>query len=59
MVPSKAGDLASYMSAVFTYSVEEFRELYAKFPLVIERFVLLREILEKAGFDVDGVRESM
>lgn len=59
MVPSKAGDLASYMSAVFTYSVEEFRVLYAKFPLVIERFVLLREILEEAGFDVDGVRESM
>ena len=59
MVPSKEGDLALYMSAVFAYSVEEFKGLYAKFPLVVERFVLLREILEEAGFDVDGVRESM
>lgn len=59
MMPTKEEDLAMYMSAVFTYSDEEAKELYAKFPLVIKRFTMLKGILENAGFDVDGVRESM
>lgn len=47
------------MAAVFTYSLEEFKGLYTGFPLVIERFRLLKNILEEAGFDVNAVRESM
>ena len=58
-MPSKEADLDSYMAAVFTYSLEEFKGLYTGFPFVIERFRLLKNILEEAGFDVDAVRESM
>lgn len=58
-MPSREADLDSYMAAVFTYSLDEFRGLYTGFPLVIERFRILKEILEGAGFDVDAVRESM
>lgn len=58
-VPSQSEDLDMYMSAIFTYSTEEFNKMYAKFPLVQMRFQLLREIMEKGGFDVDAVREGM
>lgn len=58
-MPSKDADLDSYMAAVFTYSEEEFKGLYTEFPFVIERFRILKGILEAAGFDVDAVRESM
>ena len=59
MIPSKEDDLEMYMAAVFSYTTEEFETLYGKFPIVIERFKMLKQVLIESGFDVDGIVSSL
>ena len=43
--PTKEADIEDFVIAVLDYTPEEFEEKYAKFPKVLEKFRLLREVL--------------
>ena len=49
----KKYDLQYFQEALFKYSVAEVEQMYAGFPLVIERFKLLREVVEEMGVVLD------
>lgn len=47
--PSSKTDLNDYISAVFSYSVAEFEEAFANYPICIARFKLMREKIQGMG----------
>lgn len=49
----KDKDLSYFQTAIFQYSVSEIEQKFAAFPLVIERFKLLREVVEDMGVVLD------
>lgn len=57
--PSQAEDLDMYLNALFTYTTEEFSELYADFPVCVLRFTTLHDVMTEAGFDLDAIRNMM
>lgn len=56
---SQADDLDLYLNALFTYTTEEFSELYADFPVCVLRFTTLHDVMTEAGFDLDAIRNMM
>jgi hypothetical protein len=49
----KKYDLQNFQNAIFKYSVAEVEQMYAGFPLVVEKFKLLREVVEEMGVVLD------
>lgn len=47
--PSEKMDINDYISAVFDYSVENFEETFANYPICIARFKLMREKIINLG----------
>lgn len=47
--PSEETDVNDYINAVFSYSLEEFSQEYAQYPICIARFKLMREKIEGLG----------
>ena len=54
--PTKEEDLAAYLIAEFSYTLEEFSAAYAEWPYCILRFQILENILKEAGFDMNALR---
>lgn len=57
--PSQEEDLDMYLNALFTYTTEEFSEMYADFPVCVSRFTTLHDVMTEAGFDLDAIRNMM
>ena len=57
-IPTKSIDLDQYMSAVLSYTLDEFSELNSQYPLVIKRFEIIEKLLIEAGFDLDKIRKG-
>ena len=51
--PTKYDDRLDYASAVFQYSVSEFEEKFADYPICIERFKVMRQMLLDYGCKLD------
>lgn len=51
--PSASRDLQYYVEAEFSYTVSQFEEDYADYPICISRFKALRQILLDAGVKLD------
>ncbi len=49
----KEYDVSDFVTAVFTYSQEEFEETFADYPICIARFNKMKELIESMGIIVD------
>lgn len=47
--PNETTDINDYINAVFSYSLEDFSQEYAQYPICIARFKLMREKIEGLG----------
>lgn len=45
--PSKSMDVANYIAMVYAYNQEKFETLYADFPLCIEKYKIMKDIVAK------------
>lgn len=50
LYPSKAQDLVSFTELVMNHPPQEVEELYAEYPIVIEKAELLRTLIEELGY---------
>lgn len=55
--PNQIEDREMFMDAVFTYSQEEFNNLYADYEYVQARYKIMEHILENKGFNIPVIRE--
>lgn len=55
--PTQTEDWEMFMDAVFTYSQEEFNEVYAGYEYVQARYKLVEHILQSKGFNLPVIRE--
>lgn len=55
--PNQTEDWEMFMDAVFTYSQEEFYELYADYEYVQARYKIMEHILSEKGFNLSLIRE--
>ena len=46
MSPTEQGDVNMFTEAYFTYTDEEFREMYAAYPRVIEKWNIIKPMLD-------------
>ncbi|MBQ8711460.1 MAG: hypothetical protein IJ551_01355 [Prevotella sp.] len=51
-IAAKSYDLKDYTTAVFTYSDEAFAEKYGQYPIVMEKFKLLKQIFAQLGVTI-------
>lgn len=51
--PSSKQDLNAYLTAVFDYSVDEFEETFAQYPICIARFKWMRDKVLELGVKLD------
>jgi len=58
-IPTKEEDFAAYLDALLDYNDLEFREKYKDFPTVVARYVLMKYVLEEAGFDLEKIKLGM
>ena len=49
-IPTKVQDMDAYFKALFSYSPDEFRAAYAKYPVCIEKYEAMKKIFEDFGF---------
>ena len=47
------------MDAVLDYEEEEFKAKYENYPNVQARYVLMKYVLEEAGFDVERIKSEI
>lgn len=52
--PTKYDDIFDYVKATLDYSVPEFEEAFAEYPICITRFNVMRGMLEKLGYKFDN-----
>ncbi|MDD2424979.1 MAG: hypothetical protein PHP30_03840 [Bacteroidales bacterium] len=57
--PTAVEDLDDYMKALFTFSTDDFEQVYEQWPVCVSRFKKLKELMISAGFDVDALRQGM
>lgn len=50
--PDEEMDVNGYINAVFSYSIEEFENEYANYPICIARFKVMREKIEGLGVKI-------
>ena len=48
--PDKNKDLESYMQAIFYQEEEEFKAKYANYPIILQKYDILKRIIEEQGF---------
>ena len=58
-VPTEEEDFAAYLDAVLDYEEEEFKAKYENYPNVQARYVLMKYVLEEAGFDVERIKSEI
>lgn len=47
---SKAEDLEDFVTAFFQYEEQEFKDKYADYPLVLEKYEIIKELMEELGY---------
>lgn len=50
LIPTAGDDYNSFCQALFEYTPAEFREKYANFPVVLEKYEFLKKAFEEFGF---------
>ncbi len=45
-------DIEDYIMAVVSYSKAEFEGMYAEYPMVLEKFLIMRGVMESIGFEL-------
>lgn len=58
-VPTKEEDFSAYLDALLDYDDAEFREKYKGYPVVEARYVLMKYVLQNAGFDLEKIKSGM
>ena len=53
--PSQSGDLKVYLSKILTMSVADFESMNGNYPLVMNKYNLVKEALNSLGFDLTKV----
>ena len=47
---TRANDLEDFVLAYFQYSEKEFKELYADYPLVLEKYEIIKTLMTDFGY---------
>lgn len=50
LFPSKSRDLENYLKAIFYDTEDNFKAMYAAYPVILEKYDILKEIIEELGF---------
>lgn len=51
-LPTKQQDIDSYMELVILHTANEVEQLYADYPLVIEKAIIMRNVLKQLGINI-------
>ena len=51
ITPEEQDDLNAFLKAVFIYSTAEFTALYHNYPVTVQKFRVLKDMVRKAGFE--------
>ena len=50
MFPASSLDLSTYLQAIFYNTEENFKAMYAAYPVILEKYDALKGIIEELGF---------
>lgn len=53
--PSKNNDLKSFMDVIFNQSEDEFMEEWSEYPVIVQKYEILKECIENLGIDLNAV----
>ncbi len=56
MFPAESRDLKDYMTALFSEQESEFKEKWIDYPLIIQKYDILKECVESIGIDFNAVK---
>lgn len=51
-LPNEDSDLRSFLTMAFKYNVEAFTALYGSNPSIIQKFIVLRDLLQRRGYGI-------